>query len=384
MSSRALVRLSPLRLRRKAAIQTRGGIGITLTLVAGLLLGTAGCGEVKIERRDRDKPETTQSQITTPERHLSNIRALTSRGVNRQADFSADGRLIVWQSRSTPGGAGQVLIMNADGTGQRQVPFDRSRFEGPCFLPDGSALLFASSPMTTEADSNQAIPPPAIQSPAPRENVGTPQANKGLQDEPLGWLFNPGYDIWRAPLGGGLPSRLTTTAGYDAEITTSWGGARLLFTSFRDGTPGIYQMNADGSGQTLVLSLGVYIGGARISPDGNRIAFHAAPTSGKGLEIFVADIDGRNPIPLTAAGAVSFGPCWHPSGEYLLFSSNRTNWDYELYRIRPDGSGLKQITHSPGFDAFPAFSRDGRQLLWTSARGAEAGESQIYRAAWLP
>ena len=41
-----------------------------------------------------------------------------------------------------------------------------------------------------------------------------------------------------------------------------------------------------------------------------------------------------------------------------------------------DGSGLEQVTTAAGFDGFPQFSPDGRQLVWASSRYA-TGEHQL-------
>lgn len=46
---------------------------------------------------------------------------------------------------------------------------------------------------------------------------------------------------------------------------------------------------------------------------------------------------------------------WSPDGEYILFLSN-LNSDYDLYVIRPDGSGLTQLTNMPGGEDWAAWS----------------------------
>ena len=56
-------------------------------------------------------------------------------------------------------------------------------------------------------------------------------------------------------------------------------------------------------------------------------------------------------------------PTWSPRGDWIAFTSKRDD-DYEIYRIRPDGTGLQRLTHSPGNDAHPAFSPDGEWLAF--------------------
>ena len=52
----------------------------------------------------------------------------------------------------------------------------------------------------------------------------------------------------------------------------------------------------------------------------------------------------------------------------------RYSWDYDenfdIYSAKRDGSDLKNLTHSLGYDAEGAFSPDGKQIVFCSLRGA--------------
>jgi Tol biopolymer transport system component len=54
--------------------------------------------------------------------------------------------------------------------------------------------------------------------------------------------------------------------------------------------------------------------------------------------------------------------------------TRRYSWDYDehfdLFAARRDGSGLRRLTHAPGYDAEAAFSPDGRKIVFTSLRDA--------------
>jgi len=50
--------------------------------------------------------------------------------------------------------------------------------------------------------------------------------------------------------------------------------------------------------------------------------------------------------------------------------------DIEIYVINADGTHLNRLTHAPGRDAHPAFSRDGRKIAFQSPRGNV--QPQIY------
>src|SRR3972149_137256 len=44
---------------------------------------------------------------------------------------------------------------------------------------------------------------------------------------------------------------------------------------------------------------------------------------------------------------------------------------YDIFTARPDGSDLRRLTHSPGYDAEATLSRDGKKIVFTSTRDAD-------------
>ena len=326
------------------------------------LLLAAGCGEVKVERRAKAGAGETASGKEARERHLDGIHRLTGSGTNRQASFSADATRIVWLCRPESGAPFGIRTMAADGSDPRTIATGDGRCHGPVFTPDGTGIVYAAA-----APGGPATPPAAVD--------GSPT---GL------WLFDDALDIRRVEVTGGAPRSLITSPGYDAEPSISWGGSRLAWSTLRAGRGAIMIAGTDGTDQRTLLATPGYAGGPQISPDGSRIVYHAVPEGNeKTLEIYLADLSGDNARRLTALEGVSFAPTWLPSQEAIVFCSNAQDRDFELFLIRPAGSGLERVTFTPGFDGFPAFSRDGRQLLWTSQRGTvTAGETQICKANW--
>ena len=67
---------------------------------------------------------------------------------------------------------------------------------------------------------------------------------------------------------------------------------------------------------------------------------------------------------------MSWAPYMHPSGEYIIFASNKLGFEnFELFMV--DAKGTKEpvrVTYSDGFDGLPVPSPDGKQLAWTSTR----------------
>jgi Tol biopolymer transport system component len=50
--------------------------------------------------------------------------------------------------------------------------------------------------------------------------------------------------------------------------------------------------------------------------------------------------------------------------------------DYDVFTARPDGSDLKRLTTTPGYDAETTVSTDGRELVFTSVRD---GDLDLYK-----
>jgi hypothetical protein len=86
-----------------------------------------------------------------------------------------------------------------------------------------------------------------------------------------------------------------------------------------------------------------------LSPDGATIV---AASDGR---LFLVDLDGSLPVAIDVPTSETLGtptaafPSWSPDGTWIVFSIEyadaEVGWD--LYRIRPDGTGLTQLTATP-------------------------------------
>ena len=53
--------------------------------------------------------------------------------------------------------------------------------------------------------------------------------------------------------------------------------------------------------------------------------------------------------------------------------------DLELWTMKADGSGKKQVTKSPGYDGGAVFSRDGKKLVWRAKYPKDAAQLAKYK-----
>ena len=112
------------------------------------------------------------------------------------------------------------------------------------------------------------------------------------------------------------------------------------------------------------------------SPDGKRLVFRTADKAGKGLRI--ADIETGAVTVLTEGDHTDNFPDWSPKGDWICFTSNREDNDYEIYLVRPDGTGMKRLTHLPGNDAHASWSPDAEWIAFSSGRADFKDETALH------
>jgi TolB protein len=89
-----------------------------------------------------------------------------------------------------------------------------------------------------------------------------------------------------------------------------------------------------------------------------------------GYDIYRADADGSHLRPLTTSAGYDAEATIAPDG-LIAFTSVRDG-DMEIYTMRADGSDVRRLTHSPGPDGGPFFSWDGKRIAYR-ARPLPAG-----------
>lgn len=99
-------------------------------------------------------------------------------------------------------------------------------------------------------------------------------------------------------------------------------------------------------------------------------------------DIYQADADGSNIVNLTNTPGYDAEGSYSADGSKILFASNReayqrtlsqaeqklldddSSYFMDLYIMDADGSNVKQLTFSPGYDGGPFFSPDNKKVLW--------------------
>jgi Tol biopolymer transport system component/uncharacterized RDD family membrane protein YckC len=127
-------------------------------------------------------------------------------------------------------------------------------------------------------------------------------------------------------------------------------------------------------------------GGKSASPTGQAAVGTIAFTSDRGCpdannersEIFLMNADGSSQGNLTNSAAAEAGPAWSPDGRKIVYSRAPTNFPpYDLFVMNADGSGPRNLTKSRASDLAPAWSPDGRKIAWERDR-TDVGPFDIF------
>ena len=215
-----------------------------------------------------------------------------------------------------------LVTMNPDGTDVQQV-FSGWGLASPAWSPDGRRIALSVWEQGTA---------------------------------PIYVLNTNGRPNGQGPFQAEIDRKLTS--GQDSHPTWSPDGQKIAFDrwdpSVDPAMRGIYEINADGTGLTMV-SRGA---DPSWSPDGRKIAFDGIFEPGDAVGIVNADGSGRLVFGLGAT------PDWSPDGQKIVFINYR---DGQIYVIGADGSGLTRLT-STGDNEFPSWSPDGQKIVFTSNR----------------
>jgi Tol biopolymer transport system component len=130
-----------------------------------------------------------------------------------------------------------------------------------------------------------------------------------------------------------------------------------------EGGAQVAMINADGSGFRELTTGPNNNGFPSMSPDGKRFVYRSFGPEGDGLRIM--NIETRTSTMLNR-GYDNF-PLWSPRGDLIMFS-RLADGNYEIWTIKPDGSGVRRLTNARGNDAHMAWSPDGELIVFASTR----------------
>jgi Tol biopolymer transport system component len=231
--------------------------------------------------------------------------------------FSATG----W---SVPGSGEEIFVMNTDGTGITNISNSRGEDRDPAWSPDGKRMAFIS-----KRDGN--------------------------------------WEIYIMNADGSGQIRLTDSPENEHFPRWSPDGQKIAFSRTIDNANDLYVINVDGTGLTRLTDTPKTAEDyPDWSPDGKSILYSAFGVVEGG--IYVMNADGSDSR-LRMGGALHY-PRWSPDGKYIAFDGQPAGCKFEIYIMKADGSGMRQVTEHPagcgGYNKAPSWSPDGKRLVYFS------------------
>ncbi len=238
--------------------------------------------------------------------------------------WTPDGRVVY---PSLASGAPDIWIMNADGTGQKQLAVDAGANLHPKITPDGRYIVFMS-------------------------------------------LRNDQANIWRMNLDGSNPKQLTNgNNDWDPAVTpdSRW----VIYTAQRSGMPYLWKVSIDG-GDAVQLT-DKYTNSPEVSPDGKWIVCSYRKDVNSTWRYAIIPYEGGEPSKVFDLLGKKGNFRWSPDGRSLHYLRDTQGGVTNVWSLRLDDKPPKQLTDFKTDQIYNfAWSPDGKQLV--TARGTTTSD----------
>lgn len=198
------------------------------------------------------------------------------------------------------------------------------------------------------------------------ENVGGKIASYEISPDGKRALFSARGDIFSVPADKGMTKNLTETPGVH-ERNPKWSpdGEWIAFVSDESGEDEVYVVKPDGSGKKqLTKNAKSYRFELKWSPDSKKLL-----NADKAMRLCVIDIEkgGEKEIAKSKAWEIR-DFTWSPDGKWVAYTDYAKNEIRVIYLYSLENGETYQATDEFFNSSSPAFTPDGKYLLFASNR----------------
>ena len=244
----------------------------------------------------------------------------------------------------------QLFTIRPDGGGVRQVThLTDSDAVGGEWSPDGRRLVFARDYAFGKPNEHLDIETIDADGRHPHA-FGLEGLNGWPIWSPDGrqilWIRSPGLAVANPD---GSEMRLVKVPGDNSSVSFSPDGKRVVLRRDVAGGVGIYVVNVNGTGlRRVAFSKKGIADKIDWSPDGSRIVFSMpefGPPQSSNVYTIRPDGTGLRQLTHDTGGKLNNGAdSWSPDGQKIAFASNHAG-TYQIFVMNTDGSGVTQLTH---------------------------------------
>jgi TolB protein len=259
--------------------------------------------------------------------------------------------------------AGEIYFSNPDGTNLRRITNNDDGDAFAALSPNGKKLVLDSNRLRTQ-----------------EEPLNTSDLFvMDVDGSELGWIVRGSSATWdpegkniayhASASGTGVPLRRDPgSATDDSDIfALNVDDALLGLAAPVNLTNDPLAVDDDPDWSTGLVDVGV--GAPAV-----KIAFTSHPLSDDAInkqnsvhaEIYAMNTDGSERVQLTRNLYEERGPAWSPDGKRIVFAARIGGSDFEICVMNSDGSGLVQLTNNGVPDLTPTWSPDGQQIVFHS------------------
>jgi eukaryotic-like serine/threonine-protein kinase len=295
--------------------------------------------------------------------------------------FSPDGERVAFCSDRDGGG---IFVMGSTGESvKRLTDFGND----PAWSPDGKQIVFSSgdgqNPWSRDALAQLWVVPSSggevRQLTTAGDAVQPSWSPGGRRIAFWGLRHDSGQrDIWTIPVdvaGEATPVEVTSDPALDWDPVWSPDGRTLYFASVRGGSMNLWRVAIDeASGRPRgepqpVTTPSRMSGSISLSRDGRQLMFVSSDQRSTIQRFGLDPATGRvaePPRPVFQGSRVIYTQDLSPNGEWIVFSTLGVRED--LFVVRSDGTGYRQVTDDAFRDRGPKWSPDGSRIGFYSDR----------------
>lgn len=269
--------------------------------------------------------------------------------------FSPDGEYMIGNAKFGSDSVHYVYTMRIDGTDIKKI---NDKGEDACsyYFPCGTKIIWTST----------------------RDNLDLPKG-----DWSDARIYPTGAELYISDLNGDNIVRLTNNKYYDAEVSVSPDGKKILFTRSIDGKCDLWVMNSDGSNEHQITFTEEWQeGGSFYLNDSETIIFRAWERKSEGqrgmpMTIFTIKDDGTELKQITHDEGTNWAPHPAPDGDHFAFIKVLPPFNFEIFLMSSSTGEQIRLTYNDAFDGFPVISPDGKTLAFSSNRDEPTGVRKL-------